>query len=286
MTGQIPAQRDRNMPPRLSIIGSGHVARVLGRLWHGRQCAVLTDVLSRSADKARTACEFIGAGRALQDYAALEQADIYLIATPDDQIAACCEMLANSGRILTGTIVFHCSGALPASVLRPALACGALVASVHPIRSFALPEQVAASFDGTWCGTEGDMQALAVVAPLFKAIGAQCIDIDPAAKTVYHAAAVFASNYLVTVLDVAVQAYGRAGVPQDVAMQLMAPLVHKTVDQVFEAGTAAALSGPIARGDMATVERQARAVAAWDAQHGMLYRCLAESTLKLARRKA
>lgn len=274
------------MPPRLSMIGSGHVARTLGRLWHGRQCVLLTDVLSRSAANAEAACAFIGAGRPLQDYAALDQADIYLIATPDDQIAACCEQLAGSGRILPGTIVFHCSGVLPASVLGPALASGALVASVHPIRSFALPEQVAASFGGTWCGMEGNAQALAVVAPLFQAIGAQCIAIDPNEKTVYHAAAVFASNYLVTILDVAVQAYGRAGVPQDVAMKLMEPLVRKTVDQVFEAGTAAALSGPVARGDIATVEKQSAAVHAWDAQHGMLYRRLAEATMRLARRKA
>jgi predicted short-subunit dehydrogenase-like oxidoreductase (DUF2520 family) len=282
MTGQIPAQRDRKMPPRLSIIGSGHVASTLGRLWHGSQCVMLLDVLSRSNDNARAACEFIGAGRALQDYAALEQADIYLIATPDDQIAACCALLANSGRILTGTVVFHCSGALPASVLQPALACGALVASVHPVRSFALPEQVAASFAGTWCGMEGDAQALAVVAPLFEAIGAHCIAIDPGAKTIYHAAAVFASNYLVTVIDVALQAYGQAGVPREVAMKLMEPLVRKTVDQVFEAGTAAALSGPIARGDMATVERQARALTEWNQGHGSLYRCLAQATLRLA----
>jgi predicted short-subunit dehydrogenase-like oxidoreductase (DUF2520 family) len=286
MTGQFPVQGDSNKPPRLSIIGSGHVARTLGRLWHGRQCVVLTDVLSRSADNAQAACAFIGGGRPLQDYAALEQADVYLIATPDDQIAASCEQLAGSGRILPGTIVFHCSGALPASVLQPAIACGALVASVHPIRSFALPEQVAASFGGTWCGMEGDIQAVGIVAPLFKAIGAQCIDIDPNAKTVYHAAAVFASNYLVTILDVAVQAYGRAGVPPEVAMNLMEPLVRKTVDQVFEAGTAAALSGPIARGDMETVEKQSAAVDAWNTGHGLLYRRLAEATLMLARRKA
>lgn len=282
MSGDIPEKAGANMPPRLSIIGSGHVARVLGRLWHGSQRVMLLDVLSRSNDSARTACEFIGAGRALQDYAALEQADIYLIATPDDQIAACCELLANSGRILTGTVVLHCSGAVPASVLQPALPCGALVASVHPIRSFALPEQVAASFAGTWCGMEGDAQALAMVAPLFEAIGGHCIAIDPGAKTIYHAAAVFASNYLVTVIDVALQAYGQAGVPREVAMKLMEPLVRKTVDQVFEAGTAAALSGPIARGDMATVERQAQALNEWDQGHGSLYRCLAQATLRLA----
>lgn len=282
MTGLSSAQAGGNLPPRLSIIGSGHVARTLGRLWHRRQCVLLIDVLSRAASNAQAACDFIGAGRPLQDYAALEQADIYLIATSDDQIAACCALLANSGRIRNGTVVFHCSGALPASVLQPALARGALVASVHPIRSFALPEQVAASFGGTWCGMEGDAQALAVLAPLFEAIGAHCIAINPDAKTIYHAAAVFASNYLVTVIDVALQAYGQAGVPREVAMKLMEPLVRKTVDQVFEAGTAAALSGPIARGDMATVERQAQALNEWDPGHGSVYDCLAQATLRLA----
>ena len=274
------------MPPRLSILGSGHVARTLGRLWHASGCVLLQDVLSRSADKAGAACAFIGGGRALTADAALAAADIYLIATPDDQIAACCAQLSASGRVVPGTVVFHCSGALPASALQAAIACGAAVASVHPIRSFALPEQVAASFAGTWCGMEGDARALAVVAPLFAAIGAQRIDIDPSAKTVYHAAAVFASNYLVTVLDVAVQAYARAGIPEKVALQIMEPLVRKTVDQVFEAGTAAALSGPIARGDMATVERQAAAVHEWNEERGLLYRQLAQITLELARRKA
>lgn len=273
------------MPPRLSMIGSGHVAKALGRIWHEGRHVLLLDVLSRSAGNAQAACAFIGAGRALQDYAALEQADIYLIATPDDQIAGCCEQLAASGRILPGTVVFHCSGALPAAVLQAAAACGALLASVHPIRSFALPEQVAASFAGTWCGMEGDAQALAIVAPLFAAIGAQSIAIDPGAKTVYHAAAVFASNYLVTVIDASLQAYGRAGVPREVAMKLMEPLVRKTVDQVFEAGTAAALSGPIARGDMATVERQSQALNAWNTDHGALYDCLASATVKLAGRR-
>jgi predicted short-subunit dehydrogenase-like oxidoreductase (DUF2520 family) len=124
-----------------------------------------------------------------------------------------------------------------------------------------------------------------VLRPLFTGIGAKLVDIDPAAKTVYHAAAVFACNYLVTLLDVAVQAYGHAGIPDDVAMQMMAPLVQKTVDDAFAAGAAAALSGPIARGDMQTVERQQAAVSAWDADKGALYALLAKETLALARRR-
>ena len=273
------------MQPILTLIGSGHLARTLGRLWHQHGGIKIQDVLSRTSANAQAACAFIGAGRAVDSYADLADANIYLIATPDDQIAGACERLAASRRLKPGTIVFHCSGALPATILAAAAACGALTASVHPVRSFASPEQVAASFEGTWCGVEGDAGALAVLGPLFTGIGAQLVAIDPVAKTVYHAAAVFACNYLVTLLDVAVQAYAHAGIPSDVAMKMMEPLVKKTVDQAFAAGTAAALSGPIARGDMATVEKQQMAVTAWDKDKGELYGVLAKETALLAQRK-
>lgn len=273
------------MQPTLNIIGSGHLAQTLGRLWQGHRSLELRDVLSRNAGNAKAACAFIGGGRPVDDYADLFAADITLIATPDDQIAGCCDQLAASGVIRPGTVVFHCSGALPSTVLAAAAERGALTASIHPIRSFASPEQVAQSFAGTWCGAEGDPAALAVLRPLFTGIGAQLVDIDPAAKTVYHAAAVFACNYLVTLLDVALQAYRHAGIPEAVAMQMMAPLVNKTVEQAFSAGTAAALSGPIARGDMATVATQQAAVTAWDADKGALYAMLAKETVALARRR-
>lgn len=273
------------MQPTLTIIGSGHLARTMGRLWQGHRNIALRDVLSRTAANAKTACDFIGGGRPLDAYAGLAPADIFLIATPDDQIAACCARLVASGMVRPGVVVFHCSGALPAAVLAAAAACGAFTASIHPVRSFASPEQVARSFAGTWCGVEGDDAALAVLRPLFIDIGAKLVDIDPAAKTVYHAAAVFACNYVVTLLDVAVQAYAHAGIPEAVAMQMMAPLVQKTVDQALSAGTVAALSGPIARGDMATVAAQQSAVTAWDADKGALYALLAKETIALAQRR-
>ena len=88
-----------------------------------------------------------------------------------------------------------------------------------------------------------------------------------------------------TLLDVALQAYRHAGIPEDVAMKMMEPLVRKTVDQVFSAGTAQALSGPIARGDMITVETQHEAVTAWDLDKGDLYALLAKETHLLAQRR-
>jgi predicted short-subunit dehydrogenase-like oxidoreductase (DUF2520 family) len=193
--------------------------------------------------------------------------------------------MAQAGGIDAGDVVFHCSGALASGVLESAAERGALVASVHPMFSFADPAAAVESFAGTWCGVEGDAGALDDLRPAFAAIGAQTVDIDPAYKTVYHAAAVFASNYLVAVLDVALQAWQRAGIDEASALKMMAPLVRGTVENVLRGGPEKALTGPIARGDTATVERQYRAVSQWDAAHGDLYGHLRDVTGRLAGRR-
>lgn len=233
---------------------------------------------------ARDAASSIAPCRAVDGYAQLRPADIYLLAVGDDQIAPACAALA-AAVPLAGAIVFHCSGALPATQLQAAGAAGALLASVHPIRSFADAAAVAAQFGGTFCGIEGDAAALAVLDPALRAIGARPVAIDSAAKTVYHAAAVFASNYLVTVLDAALRAYQAAGIPEALAREMAQPLAGEAMTNVFRLGAASALSGPVARGDMATVERQQQAVQQWDAPTGELYRALVPPTAALAARK-
>ena len=207
-----------------------------------------------------------------------------MLAVGDDAIAPACAALAGS-QPLAGAIVFHCSGAKASAELAAARAAGAFVASVHPVRSFADPQAVSNAFAGTWCGVEGDPEALAVLEPAFEAIGARLVRIDPAAKTVYHAAAVFASNYLVTVLDAALRAYAAAGVPESVARELARPLATEALANVFRIGPEAALSGPVARGDFATVARQQEAVTRWDPGTGRLYEALVPPTADLARRK-
>ncbi|GJI96884.1 hypothetical protein RugamoR57_36020 [Duganella caerulea] len=268
----------------LNLIGAGHVGRVLGRLLAAQGGFHVQQVLTRSAASAQAAVDFIGSGAPVERYDQLQPADLHVLAVGDDQIAAACAALAQSVP-LKGSVVFHCSGALASGQLQAARDAGALIASVHPIRSFADPAAVAAQFSGTFCGIEGDAAALAVLTPALQAIGAQPVPIDASAKTVYHAAAVFASNYLVTVLDAALRAYMAAGIPEPVARQMAQPLAAESMANVFRLGAAAALSGPIARGDMATVERQQRAVDQWDAPTGDLYRALVAPTADLARRK-
>ena len=273
------------MTKSISIIGCGKVGKTLGRLWALNGTLRIQDILNRSVDSATRASTFIGAGRAIAAYAELEQADIYLIAASDDQIEHCCKELAQSGKLSANSIVFHCSGALPSSVLQTARQQGAAIASIHPIRSFASPEKVVQDFAGTFCGVEGDARTLGVLQPTFTAIGAQLVPIKAQAKVLYHAAAVFSSNYLVTLLDVAQQAYIASGIAPDVALKLMEPLMRETADNVFRLGTEAALTGPIARGDMATAERQLHAVEEWNPDHAALYRQFMKSTIELATRR-
>jgi predicted short-subunit dehydrogenase-like oxidoreductase (DUF2520 family) len=271
------------MAPTLNIIGAGHVGRVLGRLFAATGAFQVQDVLTRSPDSARAAIAFMQAGHAAAAAAdPLRPADVWMLAVGDDQIAPVCLALAGQMR---GAVVFHCSGAKSSLELQAARDTGAYVASVHPVRSFADPAAVAQDFAGTFCGVEGDAAALAQLAPAFAAIGARTVAIDAAAKTVYHAAAVFASNYLVTVVDAALRAYQAAGIPADVARELARPLATETLANVFRLGPEAALSGPIARGDMQTVARQQGAIDAWDAPTGALYAALVDATTALAQRK-
>jgi predicted short-subunit dehydrogenase-like oxidoreductase (DUF2520 family) len=267
----------------LSIIGCGNVGKTLGRLWTVNQTFQLRDVLNRSMPSTQRALSFIGQGRAVESYANLQPADIYLIGASDDQIVNCCEELARTGHLSAATIVFHCSGALPSSVLQPAMQHGAAVASIHPVRSFASPEQLVGDFAGTYCGMEGDPRALAVLEQGFSAIGARLVKIDEDFKIIYHSAAVFASNYLVTLLDVALEAYVASGIARDSALDMLGPLVQKTVENVLRLGPAEALTGPIARGDMNTAVKQYHAVADWNPQYGELYKQLGRLTAQLAR---
>lgn len=288
--------------PTLTIIGGGKLGQTLGRLFHQSGIVVIGDVLNRSLASSQQATSFIGAGRTIARYEDLRNADIFLIAVPDDQIAASAQALAGSNVLSSKCVVFHCSGALPASVLRSDAASkkvsdeisdaisdalsGAAVASIHPVRSFAQPERVAQTFDGTYCGVEGDQRALEILSPIFNAIGAHFVPIKAEAKTLYHAAAVFASNYLVTLLDTAVQTYAQAGIPEDQALKMMTHLVRETSENVLIVGAEQALTGPIARGDLATVRKQYRAVQAWDHQYAAVYRQLGGLTARLARRRS
>lgn len=268
-----------------SIIGCGAVGKTLGRLFHASGALELRDVLNRSVAGARAAADFIGAGRAVADFRELRRADLYLIAASDDAIAACVRALCQAGKVDRQTTVCHLSGALGSAVLGPAAALGAQVASVHPVKSFVDPALSAGDFAGTWCGIEGDEPARQRLGELFSGIGGRVFSIDPRFKTIYHAGSVLVCNYLTALLEAGVRAYEKGGVPRETASQVMEPLVRGTVDNIFRLGTAQALTGPIARGDVAVVSRQLEALENWDPELALVYRSLGGVALELSRQR-
>ena len=266
----------------LNIIGSGRVGRACGRLWAREGVFEIQDVLTRSRESAAQGVEFIGAGQAVGSLAEMREADVWMIATRDDAIVPSCVTLAASGKITPDDIVFHVSGATPSGDLAPARGKGARIASVHPIKTFTDAEAAVHSFPGTFCAAEGDREAIRVLKPAFEKIGAKVFDVAPEAKPVYHAGGVFACNYLVALIEAALRAHEKAGIPRAASLKALEPMVRETVDAIFEQGPAKALTGPISRGDAATVRRQLDLVRGWDREMGDLYRGLGMLAVVLA----
>ena len=266
----------------LNIIGSGRVGRACGRLWAKARVFEIQDVLTRSRASAGQAVKFIGAGHAVGHLDKMRPADVWMIATRDDAILPSCVTLAASRKIVPGNIVFHVSGATPSSDLEPARERGAFIASVHPIKTFTDARLAAQTFPGTYCGAEGDLEALKVLKPAFAKIGARVLDINPELKLIYHSGGVFACNYLVALIEAALRAHEKAGIPRAASMKALEPMVRETVDAIFNKGPAQSLTGPISRGDVVTVRRQLAMVRGWDAELGELYRGLGLLAVALA----
>ena len=98
----------------------------------------------------------------------------------------------------------------------------------------------------------------------------------------YHAGGVFACNYLVALIEAAVRAHEKAGIPRKASLTALEPMVRETVDAIFDKGPEKALTGPISRGDVAAVRRQVAMVRAWDPAMGELYRGLGFIAVALA----
>lgn len=270
---------------RLNAIGCGNVGRTLCRLWHYNGTFEIGSVLNRSVDSASRACAFIGGGQPASDAVQLGRADLYMIAAPDDAIEDCARQLALSAPIDDRTVVFHCSGSKTSRCLEPVQALGARTASIHPLKSFADPEHSVDTFAGTHCALEGSVDARRILEDALRACGALCFRIESEHKMIYHAANVFASNYLVTLLDAAFQCYEQAGVPATRAMEIVRPLIEGTLQNVSRLGAVQALTGPVARGDAQLVDEQLRELWAWKHDIGALYAHLGRQAVTLARRR-
>ena len=272
-----------NLPAQtLNLIGCGRVGQTLARLWTQQRTLALHDVCTTRLDRAQAAVALVGAGHAVDVLATMRPAPLWMLAVPDAQLPSVAQALAQEQRHAPPALVFHCSGALDTQVLEPLRAIGWQVASAHCILSFASVPAAVQQFPGTPCALEGDAAAVATLRPLFSAIGAQCFDVASADKLRYHAAAVFATNFLPVLQTVAEDLWLSSGVPRALIAGLRASLLRNAVDNITRLGPQAALTGPAARGDTAAITRQAQALHTYDPQVGAAYEALSALALRIA----
>jgi predicted short-subunit dehydrogenase-like oxidoreductase (DUF2520 family) len=303
----------------LNIIGAGRVGQTLGRLWQQSGVFALQDVLTNSAASAQAACDFMGAGTPVEAMSALRDADVWMLAVQDAQIAAVADALgawvakrsapcpppaARAPPVPTQStlrptllakevdtpathqpVAFHCSGAQSSASLAPLAALGWQTASAHCILSFAFAEVAVQQFPGTACALEGEASAIAILHSAFTSIQARCFEVASQDKLLYHAAAVFATNFLPVIQSVAEDAWLATGVPLDLIPCLRSSLLTNAVANITRMGPANALTGPAARGDLAAIAKQAQAVTQWDAKAGAAYEALSALALRLAKAK-
>lgn len=191
-----------------------------------------------------------------------EAPELVLLCVPDASIAGV------AAGIEPGPWLAHVSGATPLAALAPHVRRFGM----HPLQTFTRargPEQL----DGAWAAVTGESEdARTAGRSLAETLGLRPFDLEESARTLYHAGAVFASNYLVTLQRAAALLFESAGAPPEG----LEPLMLRTIENGFE------LTGPIARGDWATVEAHRAAIRAARPELEHLYETLAGGTLALA----
>jgi predicted short-subunit dehydrogenase-like oxidoreductase (DUF2520 family) len=208
---------------------------------------------------------------------------LLLLAVPDDALTEVAEELAAAGPAMEGRWAAHLSGASGLDVLEPLRRLGARRLAIHPLQTFADVEGAIAALPGSWVGVTADDEAgFTLGERLAKDLGASPFRLEDDRRPLYHAAAVFASNYLVATSGVAERLFGQAGVPEPRAA--MHPLQEATLANVARLGPQAALTGPAARGDVSTVERNLDALAASAPEAIAAYVALCRVALDLAER--
>jgi len=249
------------MAKSLSIIGTGRVGRALGRRLRelGWQIGV---VAARTEPSARKAARFIGAGQAKAGISAFcLDSKTVLIAVPDDAIARVADELARvGGKELRRRVVLHTSGALDASVLGAVRACGASVASMHPLQSFSgvgVPP-----LEGKVFAIEGDVVAVKRARRIARELRAVPVNISADKKALYHAAGAVAAGHLLALEEAGVQMLMSAGMQRREAVKALLSLSRQVLEHYEKLGPHKAWTGPLARGDYGVVADHQQALEA------------------------
>jgi predicted short-subunit dehydrogenase-like oxidoreductase (DUF2520 family) len=261
--------------PSLGIIGAGRLGSCLA-LALERAGYPIAAISSATPQDAAALCAHLTRAVTLDAAELTRHCELVILTVPDGAIAP----LAATLPWRAGQAAIHCSGALPLDALDGAADAGALRGCLHPLQTFPEPGGSPDRFVGITCGIEADAPLDARLEAICHALGASSLRLHGVDRASYHAAAVFASNYVVALHAAAARAFAHAGLPADRARSALGPLTLGAATQIAGLPLAQALTGPIARGDVSTVNAHLQSLQRDPALHD-LYRSLARTLLEL-----
>lgn len=260
----------------IGFIGAGRLAASLSAALQEAGYPV-TAVASRTASSAESlALALNGTVTAMAPTEVTASCDLIFLTVSDSEIGG----LAAALRWRAEQAVIHCSGALDLAVLDTASNRGALAGCLHPLQSFPSRSPEPARFKGIFCGIEAPAPLAAYLEDAARATGARSFRLEGVDRSLYHAAAVFASNEVVALMAAASRLWGAAGLPETTAREALSPLLLASAANVARQPLARALTGPVARGDVATVRRHLAALED-EPELARLYRALSAELLRL-----
>lgn len=263
----------------VSVVGAGRVGTAIAVLL-GRAGHRIVAVSGRGPTRDR-ASRFLSGVPFLDPADAARAGELVLIGVPDDEISAIVGQIAGAGGFRPGQWVAHLSGASGLDVLSPVRAAGARPLALHPLQTF--PDVAGALERLPGCAmavTAEDAEGYTVGERIGADLMARPFRLEDAMRPLYHAAAVFASNYLIVASAIAEDLFRRAGVPEP--LRAMLPLQRASLDNVERLGSAEALTGPAVRGDAITIERNIVALRGSAPDLVVAYVVLCRAALELA----
>lgn len=241
---------------KIGFIGAGIVGTALAVRLSGKGYPIVA-VASRSKSSAdRLAKSVPGCISYDSKQAAANTADLIFITTPDDAIS----QVAAELRWHTGQSVVHCSGADSLGPLEPAKILGAEVGGFHPLQTFASVAHAIENLPGSTFALEAQGKLLQTLRKMALDLDGNSVQLQSGDKVLYHTAAVFACNYLVTLAKLSTDLWQVFGVSTPEATRALMPLLRGTLNNLENVGLPGCLTGPIARGDMGTVKKHLTAL--------------------------
>jgi predicted short-subunit dehydrogenase-like oxidoreductase (DUF2520 family) len=265
--------------PTLAFIGAGRAGSALARAFADAGHSIVA-VHSRTPAHAARLAASTGATVVPTAVAAMRGADVTFATVPDAEIVRVAATIAASGAALAGRALVHCSATHGPEVLSALRLTGADVGAFHPLQALAGVGS-AALLRGSSFAIEATQPLRRVLVGLVGDLGGHVLDLPPSGRALYHAAAVLAGNAPLALLARATTLLEEAGVGRAEAHRALAALLAGAASNASEGGPASALTGPVVRGDAATVQRHLDVLNA-DPNTRELYRRLALESLALA----